>query len=89
MAKVNWFGLAGGIAVVLLIIVSILLVGIIVLVGALLLMSPGTPKPLVDEIGNSLPGSISEKVFVNINGVRQGMFIKGKDARNPVLLVLH
>jgi pimeloyl-ACP methyl ester carboxylesterase len=28
-------------------------------------------------------------VFVEINGVKQGMFIKGKDMNNPVLLYLH
>jgi pimeloyl-ACP methyl ester carboxylesterase len=43
----------------------------------------------LDEDGTQLPGSISEKLFLNINGVRQGMFIKGKDAKNPVLLYLH
>jgi pimeloyl-ACP methyl ester carboxylesterase len=43
----------------------------------------------VDENGNPLAGSISEKVFVNINGVEQGMFIKSKDATHPVLLYLH
>jgi pimeloyl-ACP methyl ester carboxylesterase len=32
---------------------------------------------------------ISEKVFVNINNLKQGMFIKGKNASNPVLLYLH
>ncbi len=36
-----------------------------------------------------LSGSVSEKVFVEINGTRQGMFIKSVDARNPVLLYLH
>ena len=35
------------------------------------------------------PGSISEKVFVTINGARQGMFIKSRDAAQPVLLYLH
>jgi pimeloyl-ACP methyl ester carboxylesterase len=34
-------------------------------------------------------GSISEKVFADINGVRQGMFIQGTDAAHPVLLCLH
>jgi len=43
----------------------------------------------VDENGSPLAGSISEKVFVNINGVEQGMFIKSKDATHPVLLYLH
>jgi len=36
-----------------------------------------------------MPGSISEKVHVDINGVRQGMFIKGKDRSNPLLLWVH
>ena len=34
-------------------------------------------------------GSTSEKAFADINGVRQGMFIQGKDAAHPVLLYLH
>ncbi|OFY44213.1 MAG: alpha/beta hydrolase [Bacteroidetes bacterium GWF2_40_14] len=34
-------------------------------------------------------GSISEKIFLNINGVRQGMFIRSKNVTNPVLLYLH
>jgi pimeloyl-ACP methyl ester carboxylesterase len=33
--------------------------------------------------------SISEKLRVSINGVDQGMFIKGRDVRNPLLLYLH
>ena len=67
-----------------------LLACVLGLVGLLLLWSyPGKPKPFVDENGNLLPGSISEKIYVSINGVEQGMFIKGKDLRNPVLLYLH
>jgi pimeloyl-ACP methyl ester carboxylesterase len=50
---------------------------------------PGKPKPFVDENGRPLPGSISEKVFVTINGVEQGMFIKSKNDKNPMLLYLH
>jgi pimeloyl-ACP methyl ester carboxylesterase len=72
-----------------LLIVSILLAGILILVGVLLVLSPGKPKPILDENGSPLAGSISEKIFLEINGVRQGMFIKGKDVRNPVLLYLH
>ena len=56
--------------------------------GALLLVSPGKPIPLVDENGTPLAGSISEKIRVNINGVEQGMIIRSKDAANPVLLFL-
>jgi pimeloyl-ACP methyl ester carboxylesterase len=57
--------------------------------GVLLLLSRGKPKPFVDENGHPLAGSISEKVFVTINGVEHGMFIKSKDDTHPVLLYLH
>jgi pimeloyl-ACP methyl ester carboxylesterase len=53
------------------------------------LLSRGRPMPFVDENGRLLPGSIAEKSYVKINGVRQGMFIRGKNVTNPVLLYLH
>ena len=70
-------------------IIFILLACILVLAGVLLLWSPGKPIPFVDENGRPLAGSISEKIFVNINGMKQGMLIKSKDATHPVLLYLH
>lgn len=30
-----------------------------------------------------------EKIFIEINGTKQGMFLQGEDAKNPVLLFLH
>jgi pimeloyl-ACP methyl ester carboxylesterase len=72
-----------------LIAVSAVLVSVLALVGVLLLWSPGRPTPFLDADGKRLPGSISEKIHVNINGVEQGMFIKGRDSGNPVLLYLH
>jgi hypothetical protein len=69
--------------------VAVVLVAVLVLVGVPLLPSPGTPKPYLDDRGRPLVHSVSEKIRVNINGVEQGMFIKGRDARNPVLLYLH
>lgn len=71
------------------IVVSALLVSLLVLVGVLLHWSPGRPAPFLDDSGQPVPGSISEKLRVTINGVEQGMFIKGRDARNPLLLYLH
>lgn len=68
---------------------ALLLISLLVLVGVLALISRGTPKPFVDESGKPLAGSVSEKIKVNIGGVGQGMFIKGRSARNPVLLYLH
>lgn len=55
----------------------------------MLIISPGKPEAFRDVNGNILPGSISEKVFVTIGGVRQGMFIRTRNADNPVLLFLH
>jgi len=69
--------------------VSFRLGAILFLLGALLALSPGRPRPLLDENGKALSGSISEKTRVPINGVHQGMFIEGRDVGNPVLLFLH
>ena len=55
----------------------------------LVLVSPGKPDALRDEKGKILVGSISEKIFVQIGGVKQGMFIRTKNTENPVLLFLH
>jgi pimeloyl-ACP methyl ester carboxylesterase len=74
---------------IMMVIPAIFVACILILVAWLLICSPGKPEPFLDKDGRPLPGSISEKTFLDINGVRQGMFIKGKDARNPVLLYLH
>jgi pimeloyl-ACP methyl ester carboxylesterase len=68
---------------------AILFVLVLVALVALLVLSPGTPKPFLDGSGKPLTGSISEKIHLNINGALQGMFIKGRNAGNPVLLYLH
>jgi pimeloyl-ACP methyl ester carboxylesterase len=57
--------------------------------GALLRRRPPGPSPFPGDDGEPLPGSVSEKIRVTINGVEQGMFIKGRDVTNPVLLYLH
>ena len=62
---------------------------LLVLVGILFALSPGKAEPFLGADGRPLPGSISEKAFVDINGLQQAMFIKSKNARNPVLLYLH
>lgn len=72
-----------------LIISSIFLASVLILVGIFHLWSHGKPPPFLEENGSPLAGSISEKVFVNINGVEQGMFIKSKDVTHPVLLYVH
>jgi pimeloyl-ACP methyl ester carboxylesterase len=54
-------------------------------------MVPGRrgPKPRSAEDGCALPAGTSEKVFLEVNGVRQGMFLRGTYAAAPVLLFLH
>ncbi len=68
---------------------SIFFAVILILLGVLLAKSSGKPKPFVDKTGKPISGSISEKIFININSAKQGMFIKGKDKTKPVLLFLH
>lgn len=62
---------------------------IIILVFVLWLLSPGKTEQFLDRDGNTLPNSISEKIFIELGGVNQGMFIKSKNLSNPVLLYLH
>lgn len=69
--------------------VSVILLCLLSILTILFIISPGRLRPFVDQSGKPLAGSISEKVFVKIGGVRQGMFIRGKDIRNPVLLFVH
>ena len=55
----------------------------------LIILSPGKPKQFSDTNGNKLKNSISEKIFLDINGAKQGMFIKSKNLDNPIILYLH
>jgi pimeloyl-ACP methyl ester carboxylesterase len=55
----------------------------------LILLSPGNPRGVLDANGNPVVNSISEKTFVIINGVQQGMFIRSADTAHPVLLFVH
>lgn len=71
------------------VILAILLTCLLIITVVLFMMSPGKPDPFLDKKGNHLSGSISEKVYINVNGVEQGMFIKSNDSTKPVLLFLH
>jgi len=73
----------------LLILLSILAALATILVVVLLIYSLGKPMAFVDNNGVLVQGSISEKTFVTIGGIRQGMFIRSKNINNPVLLYVH
>jgi pimeloyl-ACP methyl ester carboxylesterase len=68
---------------------SLLVLGVLLFAGVVFMNSSRRPGPFLGQDGKLLAGSISEKVFVDINGVKQGMFIKGKRLSNPVLLYVH
>lgn len=74
---------------IMLIMLSIISVCILIIVGVLFAYSSGKPIPFLDKNGIKLSNSISEKVFLDINGSKQGMFIKGKNLDNPIILFLH
>jgi pimeloyl-ACP methyl ester carboxylesterase len=69
--------------------ISVLAIVIPILVIVLRINSPGKPEPFVDNRGEPIAGSVSEKTFITIGGIRQGMIIQSKNIHNPVLLYLH
>jgi pimeloyl-ACP methyl ester carboxylesterase len=71
------------------IVVSFFLVIGLGFLGVLFAWSPGQPQPFLNENGEPLADSLSEKIHVEINGVEQGMFIKSRNIHNPVLLFVH
>ncbi len=68
---------------------SIVLRLFLILFIIILHYSPGKIEPYLDKNGKPLTGSIAEKTFVNIGGITQGMFIKSKNIKNPILLYVH
>jgi dipeptidyl aminopeptidase/acylaminoacyl peptidase len=54
-----------------------------------LLRSRRESKALSSSSRQPITSSISEKLWVTINGVPQGMFIESQNRSNPVLLVVH
>lgn len=70
-----------------------IVIGIIVICFTLISMiilppSMGKMKLFLDEEGNVIDGSISEKIFLDINNTTLGMYIVAKDSSKPVLLFL-
>lgn len=70
-------------------VLSVILLCLLTFLVVLFIISPGKRKPFKDQEGQVLYGSNSKKIFLKIGGVKQGMFIRGKDIKNPVLLFVH
>jgi pimeloyl-ACP methyl ester carboxylesterase len=81
--------LGGGLKVIAASVLGAVLAGVLGLVGIVTLRSGRDPVPFRDAHGAVLAGSVAEKVRVRINGVQQGMVIRGRDVANPVLLIVH
>lgn len=70
---------------------------IVVIIGILILLlfvffiavSPGKINSIKDADGNKIENAVVEKIFVEINGRKHGMFISSTSADNPVLLFIH
>ena len=71
--------------ITLLSIIGILLIGLAILA----VNSPGKLEPLKDSEGKEIVGSLAEKSFIEIGGIRQGFFIRAENPENPVILFLH
>jgi len=83
MAGVKTAGkiLAGTITIVVILFLIILIV--------IWFNSSGKLEPITDINDQEIATGISEKVYHDINGLQQGMFLRGEDASKPVLLFLH
>jgi pimeloyl-ACP methyl ester carboxylesterase len=85
--KMNVFLAKACLTVMFVFLTVVLLISIIAVI--IMLRSSGSPGLYMDKSGNILPESISEKSFIDVNGSKLGVFIKGKNGDNPVLLYLH
>ena len=73
----------------LVILFSIVVGFFLILTCILLVYSPGKIEQYSDVTGKPIAGSISEKTFITIGSVKQGMFIRSRNINNPVLLYVH
>jgi Predicted hydrolases or acyltransferases (alpha/beta hydrolase superfamily) len=73
------------IGIILLSIIGILSIGLVVIA----LNSSGKLEMLKDSEGKEIVGSLTEKTFIEIGGIRQGFFIRAENPENPVILFLH
>jgi pimeloyl-ACP methyl ester carboxylesterase len=71
--------------IIVLSIIGILLIGLVILA----VNSPGKLETLKDSQGKEIVGSLAEKSFIEIGGIRQGFFIRAENPENPVILFLH
>ena len=70
---------------ILLLIFGLLLISLVIIA----LNSSNMLEPLKDKEGKEIAGSITEKNWIEIGGIKQGFFIRSENPENPVILFLH
>ncbi len=70
------------------IVLGVIVICLIAVCLVVLPPSKGEMTPFLDEEGNRVEGSVSEKIFIDINDTTLGMFLVAKDETKPVLLFL-
>ena len=68
---------------------TIIALSIITIISATFAISPGGTPAFLDENNNVVAHSIAEMKYVNIDGTRQFVLVRGVNKNNPVLLVVH
>lgn len=70
-------------------IIAFIILGILI-VSVLCILPPSTGKlePFTNDEGEELENSVSEKTYLDVDGTELGMFLRGEDTSNPVMLFL-
>ena len=69
--------------------ITIVVILFVILLAVIWFNSSGKLEHITDASGQEISAGISEKVYLDINGTKQGMFLRGEDKDKPVLLFLH
>lgn len=69
-------------------VLGVIVVSLIISCMIVIPPSKGKVQPFLDKEGNIVEGSISEKLFLDVNDTTLGMFLMAKDETKPVLLFL-
>lgn len=69
-------------------VLGVIVVSLIIACMIVIPPSKGKVQPFLDKEGNIVEGSISEKLFLDVNDTTLGMFLMAKDETKPVLLFL-
>lgn len=73
------------------VIIGVVLLVIVVLLGfcvACIITGRGEIEQFTDDNGNVLEGSTAERTYIDVNGRKNGLIIRGKCDSNPVLLFI-